>query len=156
MVDEITGNLDGTGLSVGVVVSDFNEALTNQLKDGALGTLKETGVDPDDMAVYHAPGAFELPSLARKVHASQNHDGLIGLGVVIRGETPHFDYVSSRVTRGMGSLADDAKVPVTFGVLTTDTVDQARDRSGTKAGNKGREAARALVRMASVYEKLDG
>ncbi len=156
MVDGLDGAYDGSGLSVGIVVSDVNDRFTRELQRGAVETLRRCGTAEEDVTVYRAPGAFELPALARRVYERRDHDGLICLGVVIRGDTPHFDYISSRVTRGVGTLADEADIPVTFGVLTTDTVEQARDRSGAKAGNKGREAALAMLQMVSAFQALDG
>jgi len=155
VIKEIKGDLDGSGLKVGVVMAEFNDMITGQLKRGALDMLEKCGVNKKDVEIYKAPGSFEIPGLARRVVESDKFDGVICLGAVIRGETPHFDYVASEVTRGVGKLSYDSELPVVFGVITADTVEQAVNRAGVKVGNKGADAAQALVRQASVYRELE-
>ncbi len=154
MVKLIKGSFDGSGMSVAIVLSEFNEMITGQLKKGAIDALTKAGVDEEAITVYQTPGSFELPALARKVVETGRYDGVVCLGAVIRGETPHFDYVASEVTRGIGNLNYRSEIPVVFGVITASTVDQAVDRAGVKAGNKGAEAALALVQQAAVYRNL--
>ncbi len=154
MVRTVGGSYDGSGMSVAIVLAEFNDMLTGQLEKGAIDSLKKSGVAEADITVYRAPGSFEIPALARKVVETDRYDGVICLGAVVRGETPHFEYVSSEVTRGVGKLSYDAEIPVVFGVITAGTVEQAINRAGVKAGNKGAEAAQALVRLAAVYRSL--
>lgn len=139
-----------------IVVGRFNEHVTENLLDGALDTLERHGADPDGVTVTHVPGSWEIPVVAKKCARSGDYDAVICLGTVIRGETPHFDYICSGVTSGTMQAALDTEVPVVFGILTTDTVDQAIERAGTKAGNKGREAAEAAIEMANLMPQIDG
>lgn len=150
------GNLVGTGLRIGVAASRFNEFITSALLAGARDTLVRHGVQEEDIDVAWAPGAFELPLVAARLAASGRYDAVIALGAVIRGATPHFDYVAGEVARGLGRVALESGVPVAFGVLTTDTIDQAVERAGTKAGNKGAEAARTAIEMANLLRVLPG
>lgn len=137
-----------------IVVGRFNESITEPLLDGALDTLARHGADPDEITVVRVPGSWEIPVVAQKCARSGDYDAVIAVGTVIRGETPHFKYVCSGVTSGTMQASLETEVPVVFGVLTTDTVDQAIERAGTKAGNKGREAAEAALEMADLIEKL--
>ena len=138
-----------------IVVGRFNEHITDNLLDGALDTLERHGADLDDVTVAHVPGSWEIPVAAKKCARAGTYDAVICLGAVIRGETPHFDYVCSGATSGTMQASLETEVPVVFGILTTDTVDQAIERAGTKAGNKGREAAEAAIEMATLMPQLD-
>jgi 6,7-dimethyl-8-ribityllumazine synthase len=152
----IEGSLDGKGLRIAVLLSRFNETIGNRLLEGALRTLERRGVDPSDVLVVKVPGAFELPAMARRLAGSGRHDAVVCLGAVVRGETPHFDYVAGSAARGIARTSYETGVPVLFGVLTADTVDQALDRSGGKHGNKGVEAAEGAVEMARLVRALAG
>ncbi len=144
------GSLVGTGLKVGIVVGRFNELITSKLLGGAEDGLKRHGVSEDDIDIAWVPGAFEIPFAAKKMIDSGKYDAVITLGTVIRGSTPHFDYVCSEVAKGVGSLSLSSGKPVIFGVLTTNTIEQAIERAGTKAGNKGWDAATAAIEMANL------
>lgn len=150
----VEGELDGSGLSFAVVVSRFNELVTRQLLDGALSALRRHGVDGDEVTVAWVPGAVEIPLVAGKLAASGEYDAVITLGAVVRGETGHYDHVSSMVAAGVSRAALDTGVPVIFGVLTTDTMEQALDRSGGKVGNNGAAAAVTAVEMARLLAAL--
>ena len=150
------GTLEGAGRRIGIVVSRFNELVTRQLLAGARDCLVRHGVADDDIVVAWVPGAWEIPGALARMSRTGNYHALIALGAVIRGATPHFDYVSSGVTSGVATLAAAADVPVVFGVLTTDTLEQALERAGSKAGNKGWDSALAALEMASLYERLEG
>jgi 6,7-dimethyl-8-ribityllumazine synthase len=139
------GKLDAKGLKIGIVVSRFNAFVTEKLLDGALDALKKLGADEADVSVYKVPGSFEVPIVARKLAASKKVDGIVCLGALVRGETPHFDFLSAEVTKGLAQVAFDSGVPVTFGVLTVETIEQAIERAGAKSGNKGWDAALSLV-----------
>lgn len=151
----LEGNLIGTDLKIGIVAGRFNDFITRSLLDGATDTLRRHGVEEDNISVSHVPGAFEIPLIARKMAASGNYDAVITLGAVIRGATAHFDYVCSEAAKGVAGAAADTGVPVIFGVLTTDTIEQAIERAGTKAGNKGSESALAAIEMANLIRSLD-
>ncbi|XKF98030.1 6,7-dimethyl-8-ribityllumazine synthase [Exiguobacterium aurantiacum] len=146
----IEGNLVGKGLKVGIVVGRFNDLITMRLLDGAKDALKRHGVEQDDVELAFVPGAFELPLVAKKMAMSKKYDAVITLGAVIRGATPHFDYVCSEAAKGVAQASYQSEVPVIFGVLTTETIEQAIERAGTKAGNKGWEAATAAIEMANL------
>ncbi|CAM3493683.1 6,7-dimethyl-8-ribityllumazine synthase [Cytobacillus oceanisediminis] len=150
----IEGHLVGTGLKMAIVVSRFNEFITGKLLSGAEDALKRHGVNEEDVTVVWVPGAFEIPLAAKKLSESGKYDAVITLGTVIRGATPHFDYVSGEVAKGVASTAMQSGVPVIFGVLTTDTIEQAIERAGTKAGNKGWEAAAGAIEMGNLYKQL--
>lgn len=152
---KIEGNLVGTGLKIGIVVSRFNEFITSRLLSGAEDALKRHGVVEEDMTVLWVPGAFEIPLAAKKLVERKEFDAIITLGTVIRGATPHFDYVSNEVAKGVASIGLQSEIPVIFGVLTTDTIEQAIERAGTKAGNKGYEAAVAAIEMGNLYRELE-
>jgi 6,7-dimethyl-8-ribityllumazine synthase len=147
------GSLLGTGLKVAVVVARFNALVTEQLLAGALDTLRRHGVDDADLDVFRCPGTFELPALLRRVARAGRHDAVIALGAVIRGGTPHFEYVAAEATKGVGIVAMEADCAVTMGVLTCDTMEQALERAGVKAGNKGAEAAMAAIEQANVLRE---
>ncbi|MEH7886290.1 6,7-dimethyl-8-ribityllumazine synthase [Bacillus sp. JJ1609] len=149
------GNLVGTGLKVGIVVGRFNEFITSKLLGGALDALKRHGVEESSVDVAWVPGAFEIPLIAQKLAKSGKYDAVITLGTVIRGSTPHFDYVCNETAKGVSSTALNTGIPVIFGVLTTDTIEQAIERAGTKAGNKGWEAATAAIEMANLVRDIE-
>lgn len=148
------GNLVSQGLKYGIVVGRFNEFITSKLLGGALDALKRHGVNDDEVEVAWVPGAFEISLIAQKMAESGKYDAVITLGTVIRGSTPHFDYVCSEVAKGVASINLKTGVPTIFGVLTTDSIEQAVERAGTKAGNKGWEAATAAIEMANLTRQL--
>ncbi|WYQ44120.1 6,7-dimethyl-8-ribityllumazine synthase [Bacillus sp. FSL W7-1321] len=148
------GHLVASGLKVGIVVGRFNEFITSKLLGGAQDGLIRHGIDEGDIDVAWVPGAFEIPFAAKKMAESGRYDAVITLGTVIRGSTPHFDYVCNEVAKGVSSLALTTGIPVIFGVLTTDTIEQAVERAGTKAGNKGWEAASAAIEMANLAKQF--
>ena len=154
MAEFIEGELISKGASYAIVVSRFNSFITESLLEGAIDTLKRHGVDSDNVTVVRCPGAFELPAVARKCVESQKYDSVICLGAVIRGATSHYDLVCNAAANGVAQLNMQHDVPVIFGVITTDTIEQAIERAGTKAGNKGSEAAAAAVEMVNLYKKL--
>lgn len=154
MPTHLEGELAADDHRFAIVVGRFNEHVTESLLDGALDTLRRHGADLDDVTVTRVPGSWEIPVVAKKCARTGDYDAVLCLGAVIRGETPHFDYICSGVTSGTMQAALDTEVPVVFGILTTDTVDQAIERAGTKAGNKGREAAEAAIEMASLMGRL--
>lgn len=151
----VEGNFDGKGVKVAIVASRFNEFITKELIGGAEDTLVRHNVNTDDIHVYRVPGAFEIPSVCVKIAKSGKYDAVITLGAVIRGSTPHFDYVAAEVSKGVASVAMQYNIPVIFGVLTTDTIEQAVERAGTKAGNKGSDAAMAALEMVSLYKGMN-
>ena len=153
MAKFIEGDLDASGLKVGIVVSRFNAFITEHLLSGAINELKSHGVDENEIEVIRVPGAFEIPMAAKKIY-SRGKDVIICLGAVIRGGTPHFDYVAGETARGVASVAMDSDIPIMFGVLTTDNLEQAKSRSGGKSGNKGAETALAAIEMAKLFKKL--
>ncbi|MRH43691.1 6,7-dimethyl-8-ribityllumazine synthase [Aquibacillus halophilus] len=149
------GNLVGTDLKIGIVVGRFNEFITSKLLGGAEDTLRRHGVKEEDISIAWVPGAFEIPLVAKKMATSGKYDAVITLGTVIRGSTPHFDYVCSEVAKGVANVSMQENLPVIFGVLTTENIEQAIERAGTKAGNKGAEAAVSAVEMANLMRSLD-
>jgi 6,7-dimethyl-8-ribityllumazine synthase len=151
----VEGHLLAAGLTFAIIASRFNDFITARLLDGAMDALLRHGASDDHITVYRVPGSFEIPLLARKLVASNRAgDALICLGTLIRGATPHFDYIASEATKGIAGAALESGIPVTFGVLTTETIEQAIERAGTKAGNKGWEAAMAAIEMANLYRQL--
>ena len=149
------GKLVAKGMKFGIAASRFNDFICGRLIDGAMDALTRAGADEKDIQVYKVPGAFELPLAAKKLAKSGRFDAVICLGAVIRGATPHFDHVAGQCAAGLARAADDTGVPVAFGVLTTDTIEQAIERSGTKAGNKGADAALCALELANLLRKLD-
>jgi 6,7-dimethyl-8-ribityllumazine synthase len=147
------GNLVGTGLRIGIVAARFNEFIVSKLVTGALDALKRHGVDEESVEIAWVPGAFEIPLIARKMADSRKYDAVITLGAVIRGSTPHFDYVCSECAKGVANVSLTSGIPAIFGVLTTDSIEQAIERAGTKAGNKGWEAAAAAIEMANLAKE---
>lgn len=154
MAKTIEGNLDARGIKIGIIVSRFNNFITEKLLNGALDGLKSHGGEDNDVTVIRVPGAFEIPLLADRMAASGKYDALVCLGAVIRGDTPHFEYVSDAVTRGIGETISKHRIPIGFGVLTTNNVEQAMERSGSKDANKGYEAALTAVEMVNVVRRL--
>ena len=150
----IEGKLDAKGLRVGLLVSRFNSFVSDRLVEGAIDALLRHGGEKDDIHVVRVPGAFEIPPTAKQMAESGRYDAVVCLGAVIRGATPHFEYVSAEVSKGVASVSIDSGIPVTFGVLTTDTIEQAIERAGSKAGNKGFDAAVAAIEMANLYKAL--
>ncbi|MBM7623319.1 6,7-dimethyl-8-ribityllumazine synthase [Sporohalobacter salinus] len=149
------GKLVGEGLKFGVVVGRFNEFISNKLLSGAMDALKRHNVAEEDVEVAWVPGAFEIPLIAKKMAKSEKYDAVICLGAVIRGDTPHFDYVCNEVSKGVGKVGLQEEIPVMFGVITTDTIEQAIERAGTKAGNKGWEAAVSALEMANLITEIE-
>ena len=153
-MNTIEGKLDASQGKWAIVVSRWNAFITSHLEEGALDVLRRMGASDDSVTLIRVPGAFEVPIAVQKAAASGDYDAVIALGCVIRGATPHFDYVAGEVSKGMSRVALDTGVPVAFGVLTTDTIEQAVERAGTKAGNKGAEAALAAIEMVDVLRQL--
>ena len=143
------------GRRIGIIAARFNGDVTEELLEGCRSTLEEFGVQADAVDVYRVPGAWELPQAAKKIAALNRHDALIALGCVIRGETPHFDYVAGEAASGLGALARELDIPLVFGVLTTETPDQAWARASREVGNKGRELAQSALHMISLFEDLE-
>jgi 6,7-dimethyl-8-ribityllumazine synthase len=152
---EFTGTPDGQGRRFAVVASRFNEAVTQKLVDGALDALVRHGVSVDDVDLVWVPGAWELPAAARRLLASERYNGVVAVGAVIRGDTPHFDYVAGEASRGLAVASSDFDVPVGFGLLTCDNLAQAEARAGGEHGNKGWDAALAALEMADLFDRLD-
>ena len=150
----VEGNLRAQGLKFGIVAGRFNEFIGGKLIAGAEDALKRHGVSEENMELVWVPGAFEIPLAAKKMVKSKKYDAVICLGAVIRGSTPHFDYVSNEVTKGIAHVSLETEVPVIFGVLTTDTIEQAIERAGTKAGNKGYDAAVTAIEMANLMKQF--
>jgi len=154
MANVIEGNLKADGKKFGIIVARFNSFISEKLLDGALDSILRSGGKDEDIDVVWVPGAYEIPLVAKKMATSQKYDALICLGAVIRGATPHFDVVVNEVSKGSAQVGLDSGVPVLFGVLTTETIEQAIERSGTKAGNKGAEVAVAAIEMANLVDSL--
>jgi 6,7-dimethyl-8-ribityllumazine synthase len=154
MARSIEGKRNAQGLKLGVVVSRYNQFITEKLLDGALDGFKSHGGEDDNVTIIRVPGAFEIPLIAEKLAASGKYDALVCLGAVIRGDTPHFDYVCDAVTRGIGDAVRTYKIPIGFGVLTTNDVQQAMERAGSKDANKGYEALLTVVEMVNVIRQL--
>jgi 6,7-dimethyl-8-ribityllumazine synthase len=152
-MNKLEGKLSGSGLRIAIVVSRFNDYVTSKLLEGAQDCLKRHGVE--DIEVAYVPGAMEIPLLAQRFARTKKHDAIITLGAVIRGATPHFDYVCREVSSGISRISLEFSIPVIYGVLTTDTVDQALERSGIKSGNKGFDAAMAAIEMGSLLKNFD-
>ncbi len=149
------GNLIGSGLTFAIVVSRFNSFITDRLLEGALDTLKHHGVDLDDVSVFRTPGSYEIPSTAKRLADTGKFNAIICLGAVIRGETPHFDYIAGESASGIAQVSYATGIPTIFGVITTDTINQAIERAGAKSGNKGSEAATAAIEVINLYKQID-
>jgi 6,7-dimethyl-8-ribityllumazine synthase len=148
------GKLSAKGLKFGIVVSRFNDFICDRLLSGALDVLMRNGAEEGDVEIFKVPGAFEIPQAARKLVLAKKYDAVVCLGAVIRGATPHFDYIAAEVSKGVAMIGLESEIPVTFGVLTTDTLEQAIERAGSKAGNKGWDAALAAIEMANLYQAM--
>ncbi|PCF33346.1 6,7-dimethyl-8-ribityllumazine synthase [Staphylococcus delphini] len=149
------GQLNGKGLKIGVVVSRFNDLITGRLLDGAQDALRRHQVAEDDVDIAYVPGAFELPIVAKKMAQTGKYDAVVTLGCVIRGATSHYDYVCNEAAKGIAKASDDTGIPVIFGVLTTENIEQAIERAGTKAGNKGAESAVGAIEMANLLRQMN-
>lgn len=154
MTKIIEGNLIAKGKKFGIIASRFNDFVTKELVSGCLDTLIRHGANNEDLSVTWVPGAFEVPLIAQKLAKSKGYDALICLGTVIRGSTPHFDYIASEVSKGIAKVSLDSGLPVIFGVITADTIEQAVERAGTKDGNKGRDAALSAIEMANLLVQI--
>lgn len=154
MVKITEGNLIAKGKKFGIIASRFNDFITKELVSGCLDTLIRHGANNEDLSITWVPGAFEVPLLAQRLAKSKSYDALICLGTVIRGSTPHFDYIASEVAKGIAKVSLDTGLPVIFGIITADTIEQAVERAGTKEGNKGRDAALSAIEMANLLDKI--
>jgi 6,7-dimethyl-8-ribityllumazine synthase len=154
MPKEIQGELNAAGKSFGLVVSRFNDFLTSKLKDGAIDCLVRHGAGEKDIDTVWVPGSFEIPQVAARLAAADKYSAVICLGVLIRGQTPHFEYIASEVAKGIGRVAMEKSIPVVFGIVTADTLEQAIERSGTKHGNKGFQAALSAIELVNLYGKV--
>jgi len=154
-VKTLEGDFNARGLRFGIVASRFNDFIVDRLLDAAVSTLLKHGVVAGDIEVVRVPGAFETPLAVKKMATSRRFNALIALGCVIRGGTPHFEYVAGEATRGIGNVSASEEIPIGFGILTVDTIEQAIERAGTKAGNKGADAALAAIQMATVLRQLE-
>jgi len=148
------GELQAKGLKFAIIVSRFNDFITNKLLDGAVDALLRHGAAEQNIDVIKVPGSFEIPLTAKKIAAKKSHDAVICLGTIIRGATPHFGYIASEVAKGIATVSLEAEIPVAFGVITADTIEQAVERAGTKSGNKGWDAALVAIEMAQLMKKL--
>lgn len=154
MAKTIEGNLTAKGKKFAIVASRFNDFVTKELLRGCIDTLLRHGVDEKDLSVAWVPGGFEIPMIAQQLARTKNYDAVVCLGTVIRGATPHFDYIASEVAKGIAKVSLDTGLPVIFGVITADTIEQAIERAGTKDGNKGRDAAMNAIEMANLLEEI--
>ncbi len=150
----LEGKISAEGLRFAVIVSRFNDFISSKLVEGAMDALKRHGGKEDQVSLVKVPGSFEIPIVAKRLAETGEYDGIICLGAVIRGGTPHFDYVAAEVSKGIAAVALETKIPVTFGVLTTDNLEQAIERAGSKSGNKGWDAAMAAMEMANLFKKM--
>ncbi len=148
------GEFRGEGLKFGIIVGRFNSLISKKLLEGALDAFARHGVSEESIDIAWVPGSFEIPLVAKKMAISQKYDAIVCLGAIIRGATPHFDYVAAECSKGIAQVMLETQIPISFGVLTTDTIEQAIERAGTKAGNKGFEAAMAALEMANLLKKL--
>lgn len=147
------GKLQAKGLKIGIVVSRFNSFVSERLLEGALEALQKMGAQEADLTIYRVPGSFEVPLVAKKIAKSKSADGILCVGALIRGDTPHFDYLSAEVTKGLAQIAMEDGIPVSFGILTVDTVEQGIERAGAKAGNKGSDAAFSLIETLNMLKE---
>jgi 6,7-dimethyl-8-ribityllumazine synthase len=149
------GKLDAAGLRIGMIVSRFNHFFTDKLLEGALDCIRRHGGSEADVSVAYVPGAFEIPYVAARMAGSGNYDAVICLGAVVRGDTPHFEYIASESAKGIARIAQETGLPVVYGLVTADTLEQAIERAGTKAGNKGWDAAESAIEMVNLYRTMD-
>jgi len=147
------GKLKAEGLKIGIILSRFNQFISGRLLEGALDALNKLGAAEKDISIYKVPGSFEVPILAKKLAEAKKVDGIICLGVLIRGDTPHFDYLSAEVTKGLAQISMDEGIPVSYGILTVDTIEQGIERAGTKAGNKGYDSTFSLIETINLIKK---
>jgi 6,7-dimethyl-8-ribityllumazine synthase len=148
------GKLIGKYQKIAIIISRFNEFISSKLLSGAIDTLKRHEIDEKDISIFWVPGAFEIPMLAKKISDPKKFDAIICLGAIIRGETPHFEYIASEVSKGIANLSIEKEIPIIFGVLTTDNLEQAIERAGTKSGNKGSDAAISAIEMINLYKSI--
>lgn len=156
MAKVFQGKLSGAGLRIGIVCGRFNALIVEPMVKGAIDAVVRTGGREEDVSVFWCPGSFEIPQLLRQVVRRGDLDAVVCIGAVIRGATPHFEYVAGEVAKGVAQVAAESSMPITFGVLTTDTIEQALERCGTKAGNKGFDAAMAAIEMANLFREIGG
>ena len=154
MAKIVEGQLDAKGLKTAIIVSRFNDFIGGKLVGGAIDALVRHGAEEKDIEIFKVPGAFEIPLTAKKLALAKKYDAIICLGAVIRGSTPHFDYIAAEVSKGVATVGLETETPIIFGVLTTDTIEQAIERAGSKAGNKGWDAANAAIEMVSLYKQI--
>lgn len=147
------GKLKAEGLKIGIIFSRFNQFISGRLLEGALDALNKLGAAEKDISIYKVPGSFEVPGIAKKLAEAKKVDGIICLGALIRGDTPHFDYLSAEVTKGLAQISMDEGIPVSYGILTVDTIEQGIERAGTKAGNKGYDSAFSLIETINLIKK---
>ena len=151
-MDIYQGKLQAKGLKIGIILSRFNQFISERLLEGAMDALYKLGAEDKDITLYKVPGSFELPVIAKKLALAKNVDGILCLGALIRGDTPHFDFLSAEVTKGLAQISMDDGIPVSFGVLTVDTIEQGIERAGTKAGNKGYDSAFSLIETLNLIK----
>ncbi|MBD3413982.1 MAG: 6,7-dimethyl-8-ribityllumazine synthase [Candidatus Aminicenantes bacterium] len=154
-MDTFQGKLKAEGLKIGIVLSRYNQFISERLLEGALDALEKLGADKKDLSLYKVPGSFEIPVVTKKLAESKKVNGILCLGALIRGDTPHFEYLSAEVTKGLAQISMDQGIPVSFGILTVETIEQGIERAGTKAGNKGYDAAFALVETLNLISESD-
>lgn len=155
MIKEIEGKLDASGQKIAIIVSRFNDFITSKLLEGALDCLKRHGATDENINIFRVPGSFEIPFLAKKLAISKKYDGVICLGAIIKGATDHYQYVAAETTKGIAHAAMESGIPIIFGVLTTDNIEQAIERAGTKSGNKGFDAALTAVELINLYKMVE-
>jgi 6,7-dimethyl-8-ribityllumazine synthase len=151
-MDTYQGKLQAKGLKVGIILSRFNQFISERLLEGAMDALYKMGAEDKDISLYKVPGSFEIPVVAKKVALAKKVDGILCLGALIRGDTPHFDFLSSEVTKGLAQISMEDGIPVSFGILTVDTIEQGIERAGTKAGNKGYDSAFSLIETLNLLK----
>ena len=156
MAKIVEGKIRAEGLRFGIVVSRFNSFITERLLEGTLDALRRNGAKEEAIEIYRTPGSFEIPAVVKRLAERNAFDAIICLGAVIRGATPHFTYISAEVTKGIAQLALESSIPIAYGIITADTIEQAIERAGTKAGNKGWDAALSAIEMANLYRELGG
>lgn len=152
-MDTYQGKLQAKGLKIGIILSRFNQFISERLLEGAMDALYKLGSEDKDISVYKVPGSFEIPVIAKKLAGSKKVDGIVCLGVLIRGDTPHFDYLSAEVIKGLAQISMEDSLPVSYGILTVDTIEQGIERAGTKAGNKGYDAVFSLVETLNLVKE---